>query len=206
MSIKNPPTYAQFRGLREMASQMGVNKMMIQTLIDDGSFVSKMQERRNQIREWECNVRTIELSATVQRDFGLEELLKLYEYYIDYNTNEVNGLHSIIHDDNKRFDYILMNFSKCDGSWTEALAWSRIHGRKRTKLRDVLAVTDEHNLSEIIGETEVGSYITATTECFVTSQDKTLAPAIDVNRSFKQVELYGLDNFGEKEDWFLFRK
>lgn len=203
MKIKKP-TQGQFLGLWTTAVDLGLDREMITSLIDDKSLSNLMKKRRDEILADRDNCLTLELKATVKQNRPYIESLEAGAPNTpsEYNSCKVGDLYQPISDKEEEVEFVLRNFPKGGGSWDKALAWAKFNGYKITNPREVFAVTEQHNLLKILDRSWF--YLVTTTECSFGGDRR--AVFVGVGESRRHAYIRRLESFGAGFDWFLFRK
>jgi len=199
-----PPTHAQLGGYRDALIEARVGKEIIQSLVDDGELMKLAKDRETQILADRENIRTFELKATLRQDRPYIEALEegAPDTPSGYNARKVGDLYQPVSDQKEEVEFVLRNFPKGGGSWDKALAWAKSNGYKITNPREAFAVTEQHDLLNLLDRSWL--YLVATTKC--SFEDDRQAVFVDVDEFGRNAFLRRLETFGDGVDWFLFRK
>lgn len=162
----------------------------------------------NDIPDDRDNIRIIELSATVIQNQPYVESLEegAPDTPSDFRARKVGDLYLPRSEKVEEVDFVLRNFPKGGGGWEEAIKWTKVQkdfGKLYlTNPREAFAVTKQHDLLKHTGQ--YWAYLVATTECFF--KDDYQAVYVLVEKSRRNARLLRLTHFGNRGDWFLFRK
>jgi hypothetical protein len=203
MNRNKMPTHGQFGGLRDDAILADIEKDVVQSLIDDNTFLNEMKKRKAQIIADRDNIRTFELTATIKSG----EYIPLLENGApntgsDLNSRKVGDQFPMDSVPEGEHNYVLRNYPKGGGSWDKALAWADKEGYKLTLPQEVFAVTAKNDLRKLLDRNWL--YLVATTEC--SFWDCRRAVCVYVGGSDRSADLNRLGCFGNGHVWFLFRK
>ena len=194
MKKSQQPTLAQAGYIRDTAIELGP---------DDGTWARVLRELRDQVLDERDNCITVEFVELVDQNRDYNEALEAAgpDTPGNYNVRKVGYLYLSVSDEMEEVTFVLRNFPKGGGSWDKALAWAEAKGYKPTNPREGFAVAEQYNLKKPINCDWI--YIVATTECDFDGYRQ--AVCVGVDESDRVANLNRLENFGNDNDWFLFR-
>ena len=155
-----------------------------------------------------------QFNSTCDTEIHMEAMVRQYCSYIEaleaggpdtlseYDVRKVGDLYPPVSDQEEEVKFVLLNLSKGEGSWDQALAWARSHGYKITNPREAFAVAEQHDLWKLIDQNTF--YLVATTECSFEGNRR--AVCVRVDNLGCRAEIFELKSFGDGIDWFIFRK
>lgn len=199
---KKRPTQSQFLDLWQTATELGLDREMVETMKPE--ITALMKKRKDEITADRENCLTFELTATVQQDRPYIEALEAAapDTPGSYNARKVENLHPPVSQEKEEVEFILRNFPKGGGGWDKAQEWAKAKGYKPTNPREGFAVVEQHDLRKLLDRSWL--YLVTTTDCSFGGYRQ--AVYVYVDESFRGADLDWLGDFGGGCVWFLFRK
>jgi hypothetical protein len=197
------PTAAQAMSILTVALEKGLDREQFQELIDEGHFTKIMNQK---LRSGE-GIKIHKLKATVQQDMDWRISVRLGGHSTPkvFNIWDSGDKYPPVSDKKEKRDYVLVNFSKGDGTWDKALKYAKDHDLELSNPREANSVASKKGLINELGIKDVKwIHVVSTTESHHRGNKHSCCVFISQENS--NVFLHKTSSFSSKNSWFLFRK
>jgi len=197
------PTTAQAMSIIKIATDKGLDRQQFQELIDGGN-IARLMDRKVSLGK---GIKIHKLKSTVHQDMDWIKSVHLAgpDTPSNYSIWESGYLYSPVSDKEEKNDYVLVNFSKGNGSWDKALEYAKDNNLELTNPREANAVASKNNL---IKDLEIKKddwiHIVSTTSKYSKGHKHTCC--VFQNYSYSKTVLHKVSKFDNSNSWFLFRK
>ncbi len=210
MSKYKPVTVSQAECVRKISNEKMVGRAPFQRALDNGTFARLLDSLKGKTGKIiaitpppGARIRTVHVCVRQGRPWQDAVDAASSNTPSDYSVRKIGDLYPPTETGEVKEDIILLNYPKGDGDWNEALVWAKIQGLETTVPREVFAIGEQHPLlHKRLGLNPM--CVVATAECSFGGNRQTCY--FWWNGSDRKVSLRWIDNFGNSNDWFAFRK